>query len=257
MSDGPLLPIHDPPGLLELGRLVLTEGIGSPDVAELAESSLSSATPWSGALEADLERLTVERDARLDAARSFLERHREHPWIAPLRDQRQLWVGPEGAELRPSDATEELWRPPLGYWNPGRGFWTQSERAGAAPTALRWSPGSRQHVWAYEVPAAARVYELGSAAAWVELVESYPRLVASQPFPFPSSDWWLPAPLYLPDFAAFARDWDALRVSVPGALGAANHLLEVLDGWTFMVHEDIVEGTLWLRLLFGAPDDAG
>jgi hypothetical protein len=257
VSAGLILPTRDPPGLLELGRLVLAEDIGSPDVAELAEATLSYATPWSTALEADLQELAVDRGARLAAARSFLERDRAHPWIAPLHEQRQLWVGLEGAELRRSDATEPLWRPPQGYWNPGRGFWTQSERAGAGPTALRWSPGWRRHVWAYGVPETARIYELASAAGWSELVARYPRLVASEPFPFPSSDWWLPAPLYLPDFEAFAGDWDALRISVPGALGAANHLLEVLDGWTFMVHEDFVEGTLWLRWVFGAADDLG
>ena len=228
MSEQLLLPRRFAPALLELGPTLADEpeSLTPVDVAELGESVVGTATPWYTDLESELARLEVDAEARVARADRFLDAYRGHPWIAPLGDGLQV----EG-------------RAPIGYWGPHRGVWTTTQVAGFRPARLDPSPNWRQHVWGYRVRPEARVHELRGPDDWLELIRRHPQLVSTEPFVFPSSDWSLPAPFYLPDFDAFAGDWDALRISLWGAVGAANLVLEVLDGYTFIVHEDFAEET--------------
>lgn len=81
---------------------------------------------------------------------------------------------------------------------------------------------------------AVRVYEVHSPQEWTQLVLAYPlELTASR-----RHDWWRATrarePLYVPDYAAAAREWDAVHVSARGYLTTATRALPVADGCTVL-----------------------
>lgn len=80
----------------------------------------------------------------------------------------------------------------------------------------------------------ARVVEVHTPADWVGLVTTYPLEVSASR----RQDWWRSTaarePLYLPDFQAIARDWDAVHVSTRGYLTTATRALPASDGCTVL-----------------------
>ncbi|HEY1366099.1 MAG TPA: hypothetical protein VGF23_03260, partial [Gaiellaceae bacterium] len=193
---------------------------------------------------AELER---EAEAHLGRALPWLDRRRgHHPWEADVRGREQLWVGGEP----PSPALLEQ---PEGYrraaLRPRRGgIWTTSPVEGLRTPWLDML-GKTGTVWTLRVRDDARVYEVRSAEHWRQLVASYPRLAQTEPLEL-TPDVTLPAPLYLVDWAAAARDWDGVRFTMSGKLHTVSVPFRVVDGYTILDEEVGAEETFWLRWSF-------
>ena len=109
-------------------------------------------------------------------------------------------------------------------------------RPGLAPVedGLGWREA---HCWPVEPQPGARIYEISGPDRWAELVDRYPVDVTRSR----RHDWWRVthwAGIWLiPDFAAVASGYDAVRLSVAGYLTTAGRDLPVgeartvLAGW--------------------------
>jgi hypothetical protein len=90
-----------------------------------------------------------------------------------------------------------------------------------------------------------RVLELRGPADWARLVERYPLEVTASR----RHDWWrttgVDSRWYLPDYAAAARDHDAIHLSPLAYLMTAGLPLPVLDGVTLLAGWD-PDATFWL-----------
>ena len=104
-------------------------------------------------------------------------------------------------------------------------------------------------VWAVGIDEGARVREIRGASDWAALAAEFPRdVTASRHY-----DWsrWTgqPGPWVLPDWAAAARDWDGVHLSIGGYLAAAGvaraagNAATLLAGWQ-------PDWTLWLNDAF-------
>ena len=100
----------------------------------------------------------------------------------------------------------------------------------------------------------ARVYEVATAADWVDLVDAYPR-----PTPAGAHEQWSRwsghhGPWYLPDWGRCAREWDAVHISAGAYLSAAYRALPTRGGATFLAGWD-PDQSAWLTtaLTIGTP----
>lgn len=94
-------------------------------------------------------------------------------------------------------------------------------------------------------PTLARVCEIGGADDWVELCRRHPLVVTASR----RHDWfrttgrdggWLQ-----PDWAAVAREYDAVHLTVAGYLAAAGRALPVTDGWASVIAGWAPDETFW------------
>ncbi len=99
--------------------------------------------------------------------------------------------------------------------------------------------------WPVEPQPGARIYEISGPDRWAELVDRYPVDVTRSR----RHDWWRVthwAGIWLiPDFAAVASDYDAVRLSVAGYLTTAGRDLPVGEARTVLAGWDPDE-TYWL-----------
>jgi hypothetical protein len=101
--------------------------------------------------------------------------------------------------------------------------------------------------WAVEIDPDVRVHEIHVPEDWAALCARYPRVVATRD----DQRWWgVTTPeAVIPDWAAVARDVDAVHVSVAGVLCAVG--APVVVGDRQCVLEDVdAEVTAWLRPSF-------
>lgn len=213
--------------------------------------------------------------------------------VAPVLDQISEQLRPAAAELVAHPATAWWWSPaPLGAqrWcgpppapDPGEAWrtgaedsvdhaghwWVSPERAmvttRATPDGACVYAHCREGHTSYAEPGTeviapvsgierARVYEVTTAADWVDLVQAYPR-------PTPAADhaqwsqwsghhgsWWLP------HWARCAQEWDAVHISIGAYLTSAYRALPTRDGATFLAGWD-PDQSAWLTtaITLGAP----
>lgn len=184
-------------------------------------------------------------------------------WFAPLDRGRQLIT--EFAEwtlatpvLAPPD------RPPTGWeryaQKPDWGILTSTDVTGTGISSLLVGcsetagdlgplslPTPRHRVL---VSADARVFQVDGPLAWRRLCLSYPvagnHEIAPVGHDFPTSG---DNGQIVPDFAAAARDWDAVHLTLGGLLTAVQVRLDGPEGWTWL-HGWDAEHTFWLRWAF-------
>ncbi len=101
-------------------------------------------------------------------------------------------------------------------------------------------------VWSVEVDSAARVYEIESSAAWVELVLAHPLDVSRSK----RGDWarttgrdgaWA-----MPDWRSVSQEWDGVHLTVAGYLSAATRALALGDGRATVMAGFSPDETYWL-----------
>ncbi len=184
------------------------------------------------------------------SARAILARPEAAWWFGPLDRQAQLSaVNPTGTTLPtppivpagPPSAWERYAQKP--FW----GLYTSTEIAGTSSFltgAAAYAGDLGPFVYPVEryrftVSAAARVFTVNGPAAWH-------RLCATYAAPEPGG---LLGDLLVPDFAAVAREWDAVHLTLGGLLAADQVRVDgpagssELQGWN-------AEQTVWLRWVF-------
>lgn len=255
-----------PPALLALGRRALEGDLSTDRGAGWLQSDLDwaveSVAPFCGVDRGQLV-TGLERHAGryLPAAEDWLDRHLEHPWIAPFSRERQGWVAAWGDA--PPDPAEFVPSPPPG---PGdspfgctpRGAATTTQVDGdiwPAPEVRGTAAGAP--VWTFVAPPSARVLEIRTAADWAALVTAHPLVLTDAPEAM--YDMALPAGLVGVDWRSAATEWDGIRFTIDGILRAAYVTVPVPGGVTAFIPWDVGwERTVWLRWVFtdvapGAP----
>ncbi len=128
--------------------------------------------------------------------------------------------------------------------------------------------------WRLRVSESARVYEIGSAADWHRLCVDYPAKSArdaSDPEASDAAGWGMYPLLRLsddahdsdlaadmerwltPNWAAVAKDWDGVHLTLGGLLTAEKVRAASAAGWTMHRFWDI-EQTMWLRWAFDGAE---
>jgi hypothetical protein len=245
------VPESPPPALLALGRFLAT-GIPAErdaEAAQLAVMACSNVSLYVADRARAVAELEREAEAHLGRALPWIEQRRGHPWEADIRGREQLWLGRE-PDTPPSPTRFEQ---PDGYRGhvlaPRRGgIWTTSPIEGLRSPWLDmlFRPS---FVWILRVRDDVRIYEVRSGGDWRQLVVTYPRLAVAEPIEL-TPEVTLPAPLYLVDWAAVARDWDAVRFTMSGKLHTVSVRFRVPGGYTILDEEVGAEETFWLRWSF-------
>jgi hypothetical protein len=185
-------------------------------------------------------------------ARELLSQPGAAWWFAPLNRDRQLFNSYTGYEReiitgpfapRIPDRAPTPWE--RYAQKPEWGFFTSTDVAGdglssflvgsskcAGDLGPLTFPVSR--MWLVVSPDA-RVFEVDGPESWRQLCLRYPA-------PFEHGQ-------VVPDFAAVAREWDAVHLGFGGLLTAEQVRLEGPEGWTWLNGWD-AEGTMWLRWAF-------
>ncbi|MDP9368497.1 MAG: hypothetical protein M3Q03_09520 [Chloroflexota bacterium] len=224
-----------------------------PAVAvHLAAVALAEVTPW----RLDHERVvaeTLRHGPRLaPLARGILTQPDAAWWFAPLNHAAQLWVpwaAPKGdrpdperlvTPASPPDHWERYAQKSLGA------LYTSTIVEGTSSALAALTHGTGDHdatppLADYRLHATenARVFEVDGPGAWHRLCTTYP---AS------GQDGRL-----VPDWAAVARDWDAVHLTLGGALTAERVRVEGPAGWTEHSGWE-AELIVWLRWQFEAVE---
>jgi hypothetical protein len=166
-----------------------------------------------------------------------------------LRDA-DRWAGEREQSMR-----RYLRRPagsgPGGVWwsCPFPGYFPTTRRLGSLGAVLLAGQedgfGDTEAVlWPLAVADSARVYEIDGPAAWQQLVTGYPRTAtATYRHAWAWTGWdgeWL-----VPHWAAAARDWDGIHLTVAGYLTTAGRVLPIATARTLLAGWNPDE-TYWL-----------
>ena len=158
------------------------------------------------------------------------------------------------------------------------GLWTTTEPPERAhpDLTIAWDFFGGPYVrWNLPVLAGARIYEIDRPADWNQLVETYPHVATT-----PHAGWELPGPNQypsdtkmlrrfsrqravridplvhrLPEWTAVSADYDGVHLSWAGFLTTEGVVSELADGALTMLRYWGSERTLWLRDVFGEPEE--
>lgn len=131
--------------------------------------------------------------------------------------------------------------------------------------------------WLLPVHRTARIWNVNHPTDWARLVENYPRIATG-----PHAGWELPGPNQqsrsirallsipaqraardsvtrhvLPDWQAFARDYDGVHLSWAGFVTTEGYITDLNGGGETMLRYWASERTLWLADVFGDPVPLG
>jgi hypothetical protein len=286
------------------GAQVITAAVAQADLGQLAGCReplplLAAVARVAEGQQASAEaQLADAKDALRPVARALAAAPAARWWWEPPDRGRQRWVSLEGATLprgadvtaavrhaidedqrsalaprrrllhRPRDAPRSghWWSAPLG----GTIFTTTGPVGSLPAVELGVSEDNAGdetfEVWTVGIGPGARVREIGGPADWAGLTAEFPRDVTASRH----DDWdrWTgrAGPWMLPDWAAVARDWDGIHLSVGGYLLTSGEAMAVGDGWTLLAGWE-ADRTLWLNDVFtqvehvaswhGSPGSAG
>lgn len=181
-------------------------------------------------------------------------------WWQPLDRRRQIWIGPP--EETPDPTHAQLDDHEWGSWptKPRRALWTTT-LVDSTPAALfsDWDGALKPPLalWQLDVPASARVFEIATADDWRRLCQTYPKDTTATYRRF-FHQWGVPGSRVItPDWAAVARDWDGVHLTLSGLLLAEATPQHVdgdagtsMEGWG-------CEMTQWFRWVFNPPRPVG
>lgn len=225
------------------------EHVGDPVGHAVQVLSTYHNTAWQHEPAGDQILAAAAADDTVRGCRLLAELASTHPALtaAPPRDTEQHWVGlarhaepsrdrfvPLPARLPASpkpfqvglytcvglaDLPGGMWRAHLELWGPSDLY----------PRPL--------HTWHLPITPAARVLQIGSATAWVRLLDQYGHENGG---------------LTYPDWHRIAADHDAVRLTLPAVIAAQGFRLPTRHGLSAPAYWD-VEQTFWLAWCFGRP----
>ncbi len=220
-----------------------------PAVAvHVAAVALAEVTPW----RVDHERVVAEalrHGPRLTTlARAILAQPEAAWWFAALDRTAQLWVpwiAPKGdrpdparlvTPIAPPDRWERYGQKPAGALYTS----TALDGASSALSALTHFTGDHDATpplasFRLQGTEGARVFEVDGPYAWRRLCTTYPAAADDDQI--------------VPDWAAVAKDWDAVHLTLAGVLTAEQVRVEGPERWTEHWGWD-AELTAWLRWQF-------
>lgn len=262
-----------PPGLMALGAEVLSgtapEGLTVWDFARDLAFRSRDPHPWQGEYLDVIEGMAAHSAVLLRLAERWLART-EHPWLAPLDPDRQAWVALSRFKPVPQPPTEAGFVSPvgcadhLGALAPARGGISTStllydDSVGRAPD--EWAaPG--ETLWRLPVAHDATVLEIATQADWTALVERFPapidpRASTERVGPRSLQEGDRETPVYGVDWGLAAREVDGVRLRVDAQAAVAFVQVPVLDGVTVYLPDVVYDETIWLRWVFGTPEEIG
>jgi hypothetical protein len=219
----------------------------------LTGRALDDVTVWRPDQADEMEKLLREGPRLRSFASAVLSQPDAAWWFAPLdRAFQLLSENPGTAAVPESPVVPE--RPPTEQeryaQHPEWGLYTSTEIGGISSHLVSAQecvgglgplifPYARYARYAVRVSAEARVSEVDGPAAWDRLCRNYPAL----------EQGGLQGNLILPDFAAVARDWDAVHVTLGGLLASAHVAFLGPEGMTALQGWD-AEQTVWLNSRF-------
>ena len=220
-----------------------------PEVAiHLAAAALATTNWWSGDHDEIVARALAEGPRLGGLAREVLARPEAIWWFAPVDRSAQLsvpWIAPKGDRPDPAHLTIPTGEPhPWERYaqKPEGGLFTSTAVGGASSALAAFSHGVGDHdpeppLVRYRLRAApdARIFEVDGPAAWRRLCLRYPTV---------DDDGRT-----VPNWAAVAREWDGVHMTLGGLLTSDQVRIEGPEGWTQHRFWE-AELTVWLRWVF-------
>jgi hypothetical protein len=248
-----------PYALLAFGREVLKQAVDVNDPRRFKETlryAVFTTYFFNPDRDEVVEELSANEMAYRDAADQVL-RHLRARRAESMPTQAWLDLGRQRVppdEVQPATGYfgNAVWRPRTG------GLWTSNLVDGAGTPWLDVFGRDAKAIWALDPDPALeppRVFEVVAAESWRELVSRYPLEVEKEGTTIGGSVVELPeAPLYMPDWARVAEQWDGVHFTVEGKLRSLYVVSPIEDGFTIVQGEEAFDETLWLRWVFSNPE---
>lgn len=216
----------------------------------LVGRALSDVTVWRGDRAESVQKLLLDGARLRPLAHSILSQPDAAWWFAPLDRAAQLLARiPGTAEMpmppvvpkgQPTERERYAQKPEWGLYSStgfdGISSYLVGESECFEDLGTLTFPCARYRLSA---AADARVFEIDGPADWDRLCRNYPAL----------EQGGLQGGLLVPDFAAVARDWDAVHVTLGGLLVSAQVAVPGAEGKTALQGWD-AEQTVWLNPAF-------
>jgi hypothetical protein len=224
----------------------------SPEVAarprlalHLVAEALKEISPWA----VDHEQIVAETLAHGPRLRPLCHDVLAEPkalwWFGPLERQQQEWISRSGEAPQPDHFLSTV-GPPDTFARyaekPGNGFFTSTGIDGTSGAIALLADGYGDYEvelplvrYRIGIRPSARVFEVNGPGAWFQLCANYP-------------DIGLDGRL-VPNWAAVAREWDGVHLTLGGLLTAEQVRVNGPEGWAEHSRWD-TEQTVWLRWVF-------
>jgi hypothetical protein len=261
-------------------RRAVGAGLTAAEVADplmtmhLLADAVCDVSIWRSDYEPTVEHLLTAGPGMRSLAQAVLAHPGTNWWFGPMPRDRQLWhVGgiqtdflaarnPFVPEREPTDWERYAQKP---AW----GIQTSTDAAKSGLSANQeGASGSAGDLGPVEYPLerfrllispSARIYSVNGPGSWRRLCLAYPGTYGGQRGPdaavsarlrgyYGDQAWYTPGQV-IPDFAAIARDWDGVHITLGGLLTGSHVRVDGPEGWTWLWGYD-AEMTIWLRWAF-------
>lgn len=221
---------------------------------QLLSRAINTTTVWAHDYENVVKNLLEQGKALHSLAEAVLREPGSSWWFGPLDRSAQITAERWGEGWRASNPVPPKRVP--SQWEryarkPGWSQPTSTLRNGATSFLYNMAVGTGDlfglsppvYCDRLQIRPDARIYEVDGTDAWHRLCTTYP--ARFEP-PVESENVVVSHGLIVPDYAAAARDWDAVHITIGALLTAAQVRVDGDDGWSMLWGFD-AEMSIWMR----------